>query len=47
MEGTTDGKEYFVIEDKSKAETDLSLDFIVREEEIKARYIFISKIYYT
>ena len=39
LEGSLDGENYFVIEDKSKAETDLSHDFIVREDGIKARYI--------
>jgi len=34
-----DGKEYFTIEDKSNAETDLSHDLIVREKGVKARYI--------
>ncbi|WP_337099936.1 family 43 glycosylhydrolase [Paenibacillus sp. YIM B09110] len=39
LEGSVDGKTYFVIEDKSDAETDLSHDLIVREGGIKARYI--------
>lgn len=39
LEGSIDGDKYFVIEDKSKAETDLSHDFIVREEGVRARYI--------
>lgn len=39
LEGSLDGKEYFVIEDKSKAETDLPHDFIVREKGIKVRYV--------
>ncbi|WP_276930047.1 family 43 glycosylhydrolase [Herbinix luporum] len=39
LEASIDGEEYFVIEDKSKAETDLAHDFIVREEGLKARYI--------
>lgn len=39
LEGSTDGKEYFVIEDKSKVDTDLPHDLIVREKGIRARYI--------
>lgn len=39
LEGSLDGKEYFVIEDKSEAMTDLPHDLIVREDGIKARYI--------
>ena len=39
LEGSVDGKEYFIIEDKSKAETDLPHDFIVREEGIWARFV--------
>lgn len=44
LEGSVDGKEYYVIEDKSKAETDLPHDFIVREQGIKARYIKLTVI---
>ncbi|MEK3834116.1 MULTISPECIES: family 43 glycosylhydrolase [unclassified Paenibacillus] len=39
LEGSVDGKEYFVIEDKSDATTDLSHDLIVKEDGIKARYL--------
>lgn len=39
LEGSIDGKEYFVIEDKSNVNTDLPHDFIVREHGIKVRYI--------
>ena len=39
LEGSLDGKKYFVIENKSKAETDLSHDFIVREEGIWVRFV--------
>jgi xylan 1,4-beta-xylosidase len=39
LEGSLDGETYFVIEDKSEAATDLSHDFIVREEGIQVRYI--------
>ncbi len=37
-----DGKQFFVIEDKSQAQTDLSHDLVVREEGVKARFIRIS-----
>ena len=39
LEGSVDGKEYFIIEDKTKAETDLPHDFIVREKGIRVRFI--------
>ena len=39
LEGSLDGETYFVIEDKSEAVTDLSHDFIVREDGIQVRYI--------
>ncbi len=39
LEGSLDGINYFIIEDKSKVKTDLSHDFIVREEGIPIRYI--------
>lgn len=39
LEGSGDGNDYFVIEDKRKAETDLAHDFIVREAGISVRYI--------
>ncbi|MDO4336795.1 MAG: family 43 glycosylhydrolase [Eubacteriales bacterium] len=39
LEGSADGKEYFVIEDKSQAVSDLPHDFIVREEGMAVRYI--------
>lgn len=39
LEGSVDGKEYFVFEDKSKTETDLSHDLVVKETGVKARYI--------
>lgn len=39
LEGSVDGKEYFVIEDKQEADTDLPHDLIVREGGFKARYI--------
>lgn len=39
LEGSLDGEEYFVIEDKSQANSDLSHDLIVKEDGIKARYI--------
>jgi len=39
LEGSVDGQEYFVIEDKSESHTDLSHDLIVREHGLKARYV--------
>ncbi|KUP23516.1 family 43 glycosylhydrolase [Paenibacillus sp. DMB5] len=39
LEGSRDGEEYFVIEDKTEAATDLPHDLIVREEGITARFI--------
>jgi len=37
--GSIDGKNWFVIEDKSDAKTDLSHDFILREEGFRARFL--------
>ena len=42
LEGSLDGKEYFVIEDKREANTDLTHDFLVREEGIAVRYLKLS-----
>lgn len=39
LEGSVDGISYFMIEDKSEANTDLSHDLIVNENGFKARYI--------
>ena len=39
LEGSVDGKEFFMIEDKSKAETDLPHDLVVREEGVRARFL--------
>lgn len=39
LEGSLNGEDYFIIEDKSKAVTDLSHDFIVREEGIRVSYL--------
>lgn len=39
LEGSPDGKEYFMIEDKSEAETDLPHDLIVCEDGVRARFI--------
>ena len=39
FEGSTDGIEYFTIEDKSEAVTDLPHDFIVRENGIQVRFL--------
>ena len=42
LEGSSDGDTWFVIEDKSAVETDLSHDLIVREEGFAARYLRLS-----
>ena len=42
LEGSVDGENWFVIEDKSDARTDLSHDLVVREEGFKARYLRLS-----
>lgn len=39
LEGSVDGQEYFVIEDKSEVDTDLSHDLIVIDGIVKARFI--------
>ncbi len=44
LEGSADGESWFVIEDKSNAETDLSHDLIVREEGFAARYLRLSEM---
>ena len=44
LEGSLDDKEYFVIEDKSDANTDLTHDFIVREDGIKVRYLKVTVV---
>ncbi len=42
LEGSADGKEWFVIADKSSAETDLSHDLVVCEEGMQLRYVRLS-----
>ena len=42
LEGSVDGENWFVIEDKSDARTDLSHDLVVREEGFNARYLRLS-----
>ena len=44
LEGSLDGKEYFVIEDKSDVTTDLPHDLIVREDGIQARFIRLTVV---
>ena len=44
LEGSADGVNWFVIEDKSGAQTDLSHDFIVREEGFAARFLKLSNM---
>lgn len=42
LEGSLDGNEYFVIEDKKEADTDLTHDLIVREEGIRVRFLKVT-----
>ena len=42
LTGSIDGKHWFVIEDKSDAQTDLSHDLILREEGFPARFLRLS-----
>ncbi len=44
LEGSLDGEEFFVIEDKTNATTDLSHDFILREEGIAVRFLRLSNM---
>ncbi len=44
LEGSPDGESWFVIEDKSGAESDLSHDLIVREEGIRVRFLRLSEM---
>lgn len=44
LEGSIDGKKYFMIEDKTNATTDLPHDFIVRENGILIRYVRLTII---
>ncbi|MCH3987849.1 MAG: family 43 glycosylhydrolase [Lachnospiraceae bacterium] len=42
LEGSTDGTNWFVVEDKSAAQTDLSHDLVVREDGFAARFLRLS-----
>ena len=42
LTGSIDGKDWFVIENKSHAQTDLSHDLILREEGIRVRFLRLS-----
>ena len=44
LEGSVDGEVFFVLEDKTQADTDLSHDFLVYENGIELRYIRISNM---
>ncbi len=44
LEGSEDGENYFVIEDKSQATTDLTHDFILREQGLSVRYLKLTII---
>ncbi len=39
LEGSIDGENYFMVEDKSEVNTELSHDFLVREDGIQVRYL--------
>lgn len=39
LEGSLDGEDFFMIEDKSGAKTDLPHDFVVREEGLQVRFL--------
>lgn len=44
LEGSLDGENWFVIEDKSRAKTDLPHDLLIREEGLQLRYVRVSQI---
>lgn len=44
LEGSLDGTEYFVIEDKSLVNTDLPHDLVVREEGIQVRFVRLTVV---
>ncbi len=44
LEASLDGETWFVVEDKTNASTDLTHDFIVREEGFNARFFRLSEI---
>jgi len=39
LEGSVDGNDFFILEDKSKADTDLPHDLVVKEEGVNLRYL--------
>lgn len=44
LAGSADGENWFIIEDKTNAETDLPHDLVVREEGFKARWLRLSEM---
>ena len=44
LEGSLNGKEYFIIEDKSQVTTDLPHDLIVREDGIQVRFVRLTVV---
>ena len=44
LEASSDGSSWFLLEDKSGAETDLSHDLIIREDGFAARYLRLSRM---
>ena len=44
LTGSVDGKNWFVVEDKSEARTDLTHDLIIREEGFRVRFLRLSDL---
>jgi hypothetical protein len=44
LEGSTDGKDFVVIEDKTNADTDLSHDLVLREKGVQLRFLRLTII---
>lgn len=44
LEGSPDGKNWFMVEDKSETDTDLPHDLVVREAGFKARYLRLTVV---
>lgn len=44
LEGSLDGEEFFVLEDKRESNSDLSHDFLVWEKGVKTRFVKISRM---
>lgn len=44
LEGSLDGEDYFMVEDKSHADTDLTHDLVIREEGLSVRFLKLTII---